>query len=230
MAELHLLRDACREAEGVVEDKGRRVVDEEWGDEDVLGEGVRRIELSGKEGESENETGDLGDGADFSHLEWTAEEMQLATPCAELVKVLELLCNIPLLYTQYLLCEIPYCLCTNPQVCCEVVSNVCRVLIRHGCHEKERQVLELDEAAVMAGQFSEMVDELVDELPAPLDCQRCRKAGGKMANSLTHFLHQVNTFHFCQAAGSKWSSEGYLDTVRTLAEQISPSAHLQPLS
>ena len=83
ISQLHLLRDACREAEEVEEEGGRGEEEDlgEWGVMDGICEGVKSVELGGEEEEGD----DVGEGG--GPREWTETEKQLAEPSIQLVKV-----------------------------------------------------------------------------------------------------------------------------------------------
>ena len=83
ISQLHLLRDACREAEEVEEEGGRGEEEDlgDWGVMDGICEGVKSVELGGEEEEGD----DVGEGG--GPREWTETEKQLAEPSIQLVKV-----------------------------------------------------------------------------------------------------------------------------------------------
>ena len=68
---------------------------------------------------------------------------------------------------------------------------MCRVVVSDGGCEAEGQVQELDATAAAVQELSPLVDELVGELPAPLQWAECREAGERLAAAITQLLHTV---------------------------------------
>ena len=77
------------------------------------------------------------------------------------------------------------------QMCSEVGTDVCRVVVSSGRSETEKEVAELDQTAETLQQLSPLADDLVEELPAPLDWDSCKEAGTQLGDALLHLLHNA---------------------------------------